>query len=591
MSTTTPLESTIFDSGLVQAGKLCINFGGYSSAGKKARNEDAFAAHAPQGTTRTIKGAAACIADGVSSSDNAQQASALSVTNFIEDYYATPDSWSVKNSVGRVLASLNTWLYAEANRSQRSQDAFVTTLTGLVCKSTTAHIFHVGDSRAYRLRDNQLQPLTKDHSRILAGAKAQLTRALGIDTHLEVDYQAFDLAQGDLFLLTTDGVHDFIDNATMTTILQAAETTLEERSKAMVERALAAGSDDNLTCLCVEITSLPQEDIDEAHRRLTERVIPPVLEVGMKLDGYEVQQVLYSGPRSHIYLVKHPNHQGCFVLKAPSESFAEDALYLEGFVREQWVGRKLNSDLVMKIYPQEESRFLYHLCEYVEGQTLRQWMHDNPAPALDRVRALTRTIAQALRVLQRAGMVHRDLKPENIILTRDGHAKLIDFGTVQVDGLAEVGSIIKDDTPVGSVNYIAPEYLLGGRGVSQSDLFSLAVIVYEMLTGQQPYQLEHAHRRTPTNLAQWQYRPLRELRKDIPKWVDLVLMKAANPNVHNRYQAFSEFLQDLQVPNPGMLKQIEDAPLIEKHPARVWQLIAFGLLVIVIIQAYLLSLR
>ena len=583
--------------GVTQSSNLEATVGGYSTAGVKPINEDAFAALMPSGTSKVLKGITACLADGVSTSANAKQASQISVTTFINDYYSTPDSWAVRTAVGRVLGSLNNWLFYQGQKAahgySNEHESYVTTFSGIICKSTTAHIFHVGDSRVYRLRDNRLEQLTTDHCRFQGGNKTYLTRALGIDSHLEVDYQQQDLQTGDIFILTTDGVHEFLSPKDAIQIIeQNPDKTWEEKSQLMIELAIERGSDDNLTCLCLEITALPEEDIDEAHRRLTELKIPPVMEVGMKIDGYEVLQVIHSGTRSHIYLVKHPNHQRRFILKAPSENFSEDPQYLEGFIREQWVGRRLNSERVMKIFPHDDkSPFLYHLCEYIEGQTLRQWMYDNPEPSLTEVRKLLEQAIHAMRVLQRAGMVHRDIKPENLLITPSGQVKVIDFGTVQVDGLEEVGSIIDDNTPVGSVNYIAPEYLLGGRGQSQSDLFSLGVMVYEMLTGEMPFNLDNAHRRLPTHLQSWQYRSLREKRQDLPVWVDKVLEKATHPNLRERYQALSEFLQDLTTPNPTLMRKHNQAPLLQRSPSQFWMFMSIFLGIVVLVQAFLLSMK
>ncbi len=581
----TDMSVSPVNTGVTQEATLQVSFGGYSSAGCKQQNEDAFAAYAPSGSAKVLKGAAACIADGASCSENAQLASQMSVTTFLDDYYSTPDSWAVKTAIARVLSSLNNWLYHQGQQVSYRHDSLVTTFSGIICKSTTAHIFHVGDSRVYRLRNGVIEQLTTDHSHLQKGKKTFLTRALGIDSHLEVDYQQHDMLLGDLFVMTTDGLHDFLTLKAAASILNDSTLDLEQKAEALVKAALQNGSDDNLTCLCVCIDQLPNEDLDEAHRKLTQLTIPPVLDVGMKIDGYEVLNVLHSGTRSHVYMVKKIDSLQQYVLKAPSQNFAEDPLYLEGFIREQWVGRRLNHNGVMKIYPRDDnSQFLYHLCEPVEGQSLRQWMFDNPKPSLTEVRDIVQKIVQAMRVFQRAGMVHRDLKPENIMLNAHKQVKIIDFGTVLVDGLEEIGSMINDNTPVGSVNYIAPEYVLGARGQAQSDLFSLGVITYEMLTGKQPFDLHNAHRRLPTHLHQWQYRSLRALRKDLPAWVDLTLEKATAPNLRDRYLALSEFVSDLTVPNESMVKKFASAPLLDRNPTAFWKGVSVVLLVLLILQ-------
>jgi len=594
-----PETSTVADTQQQSShSELSVSFGGHSIAGVKPQNEDAFAAYLPSsGSVNQLKGIATCIADGVSCSENAQLASQTAVTLFIDDYYSTPESWTVRTSAARVLSSLNSWLYHHGRQDYQPQNGAVTTFSAAVFKSKTAHLFHAGDSRIYRLRNGDLEQLTTDHCNHASGGKTYLTRALGMDSRLEVDYIQADLELGDLFILSTDGIHEVLTRSELAILASAsksstAEKALEDAAATIVEQALAQGSEDNLSCLLIRVDELPLEDLNEIHRKLTQQTIPPVMEPGMSIDGYEIQRVLHSGTRSHVYLVSHPDYDEPLVLKAPSVNFEEDAQYLEGFMREEWVGRRIDHRSVMKILARNEnSQFLYLICEYVEGKTLRQWMYDNPQPPLDKVRTITQSIIQALRVFQRLGMVHRDLKPENIIIdTRidsNGQIKLIDFGTVQVSGLNEISSLLKEECPVGSVDYIAPEYLMDQQGSYRSDLFSLGVIVYEMLTGQQPFNLPNTHRRIPKHYSEWQYHSALEHRSDLPLWLDLSLEKATNPNPTGRYPALSEFYSDLCTPNQAMVDKRVHSPLMEKDPVLMWKMISALLLIIVVIQAAL----
>lgn len=542
--------------------ELGISYGGASLAGARAVNEDAFAAAPPD----RLKGAVAVIADGLSSCERAEKASQTAVTEFIDEYLATPDTWAVKASAARVLNALNRWFC--------HHDGMATTVSAVVAKGRTAHIFHVGDSRVYRFRGGDLEQLTRDHV-----SQAMLTNALGTELDLQVDYLAEDLAAGDVFLLTTDGVHDVLPAqqlrkgiACALAEATAGQGALESAARAVVDSALAHGGEDNASCLLMRVDQTPEEDIDEVHRRLTRQVIPPVLDVGARIDGYRVLRALASGTRSHLYLVEGPAGDRV-ALKAPSESFAEDAVYLDGFVREEWIGKRIDHPGVMRVLPRPESRFLYLIAEHIEGRSLRQWMLDNPHPPIDDVRRLVGAIAKALRAFQRLQIVHRDLKPENVMIDRDGNAKIVDFGTAHVQGFDELEHAVRETHPVGSVGYVAPECLLGQPATHSADIYALGVVAYEMLAGSVPYKPPLA-RDAKAHLNR-RYVPLAKAgRGDVPRWLDLALAKATAQNPSQRYEALSELVTDLAQPNPALIRRAESAPLLEKNPTLFWQLVS-----------------
>ena len=243
---------------------LNVAVGGKSIAGLRAEDQDAFAVNQPKNHNAvTYKGITACIADGASCSHNGQQASQLSVTQFITDYYATPDTWSVKQSARRVLMALNDWLYHHSQLTPLRHNGFITTLSCVILKANRAHIFHVGDTRIYRLREGVLTTLTRDHCYKSLNKESYLTRALGIDSHLEIDYQDIGIRCDDVFVLTSDGVHQWMSDLELTRLLTKESTELEIIADDVLQYALEKGSDDNLTCLLLKVTSLPVADLDE----------------------------------------------------------------------------------------------------------------------------------------------------------------------------------------------------------------------------------------------------------------------------------------------------------------------------------------
>src|ERR1700716_1188877 len=188
--------------------ELQISIGQHSDKGRKATNQDFHGALIPGEPLLSLKGIAIVLADGISSSSVSRVASESAVKGFLTDYYCTSESWSVRTSAQRVLEATNSWLHAQTRRSQYSYDrdkGYVCTLSAMVIKSTTAHIFHIGDSRIYRVVGNALEQINDDHPVVVSAEQSYLSRALGINPQIEIDYQALQLEKGDVFLLATDG--------------------------------------------------------------------------------------------------------------------------------------------------------------------------------------------------------------------------------------------------------------------------------------------------------------------------------------------------------------------------------------------------
>src|SRR6266852_1253801 len=188
--------------------ELKISVGQHSDKGRKAANQDFHGVLIPTEPLLGLKGIAIVLADGISSSSVSRVAAESAVKGFLTDYYCTSESWSVRTSAQRVLEATNSWLHSQTRRSQYSYDrdrGYVCTLSAMVIKSTTAHLFHVGDSRIYRVSGNTLEQLTNDHRVIISPEQNYLSRALGINPQIEIDYQTLQIENADVFVLATDG--------------------------------------------------------------------------------------------------------------------------------------------------------------------------------------------------------------------------------------------------------------------------------------------------------------------------------------------------------------------------------------------------
>lgn len=549
------------------ATQLQVNAGQYSDKGLKEQNEDACGIQVPQEPWLTSKGIACVIADGVSASAGGRQASEACVQGFLSDYYSTPESWTVKTSGQRILGALNRWLHGQGHHAYGGGHGMITTCSVLVIKSSTAHLFHVGDTRIYRLRGGELECLTRDHQTWGAGEKAFLCRAMGADVSLEIDYRSVPVEVGDVFLLTTDGVHGFIGHKELSTLVSRMDDPLERTARSIVTRALERGSQDNVSCQVVQVTQIPLQDADEFCRQLTELPFPPALEPGMILDGYRIIRELTASKRSQVYLAVDVENGVKVILKTPSVNYEDDPEYIDRFKQEEWIGRRINSPHVLKVLePRQRRQFLYSVLEYIEGQTLRQWMNDHAHPALAEVRALVDQMAVGLRAFHRMEMLHQDLKPENIMIDQLGTVRIIDFGSTRIAGIEEIAKPLQTHNLLGTANYTAPEYLRDERGTNRSDIYALGVICYEMLTGQLPYGEEpglHTFKRR-------EYSSVKAYNPAIPDWLDGAIEKAVHKQPAQRYQHLSEFVYDLYHPNAKFTQRLSQ-PLIERNPSGFWR--------------------
>jgi protein phosphatase len=567
-----------------------VVIGGFSSAGNKDENQDAFAALIPETSLRMNKGPCAVIADGLSCADNAAEASQLSVTQFIDSFYATPDTWSVQKSGAKVLSSLNNWLYGQAKSNQTSQ--WLTTLSAIVCKSSTAHIFHVGDCRISRLQNNIFETLTREHNHSSGGNNTVLTRAMGADTKLEVDYQKVSLSNDDVFILSSDGVFSHLSNkdikSELVTLRKIANSraSLESVSKKLVNKAIAAGSQDNLTCLIIKIIKTNDEEQLELSQYIDAKVIPPPLKIGDKIDHFKVQQIIQHNTRSHIYLVKEADTSEVKIMKIPSLNFIDDKAYLRSFAQEAWIGERIEHANLMKVtFAPQDSKFLYHLSDHVKGQSLRQWMVHNPKPKIYKIQNILKQLITAVRVLQRMEIVHLDIRPENIIIDDNGHITLIDYGAAKIKSFYDGYQNIKH-MPMGTLEYSAPEYLIESKADFKSDMFSIAIVVYELLSGQYPYKLIKNQYEINHNLALWQYKTIRNFRSDCPLEIDLAIRQACSPDHTKRYNAFSEFEADICAENIKQIDHYKGVPFMEREPVKFWKLVSLFLFLTLLIVAF-----
>lgn len=552
---------------------LKVSIGQYSTAGVKQQNQDFHGVYLPEGHVLKQKGIACVIADGIGSSNVSHLAAETAVGSFLSDYYSTSDAWSTQTSAERVIRATNSWLYAQTQQSQGRFDkdrGYVCTLSALILKQQQAHVFHVGDSRIYRIRDHEIELLTHDHRVWLSSKEHYLSRALGADYRIEIDYRNIELKEKDIFLLMTDGVYEFVTDQQLLD-LTLIDADLNQLAKGLVEKALEQGSDDNLSFQVIRVEQLPE--LNQFHIQ-QDYVFPQQLSKGEVFEGYVIDKILHQNHRSCLYLA-HDTQQHPLVIKTLGVDLQQDKYAVEQFQLEDWVSKRLKHDNLMQCYPHNtEKKYLFQCYEYLQGETLAQWLHRQEKPLnLDEILPILQQTALALNAMHRLEMLHQDIRPKNIIVLNTESAmkiKLIDYGSTAVRGLVEINPK-NANRPLGTLAFMAPEYFIDHSPSVHSDQFSLAVMAYYLLTKQLPYGTDLARCNSLKQLKKVQYYSIRKYRPDLPIWLDKILGQALSIEPTHRFEALSELIHNLMHPSKELLNSKPPA-IIERDPLRFWQI-------------------
>jgi serine/threonine-protein kinase len=259
-------------------------------------------------------------------------------------------------------------------------------------------------------------------------------------------------------------------------------------------------------------------------------------------DGrYRIQRKLGAGGMADVYLAEDQELGRRVAIKILDGRHANDAQFIERFRREAKNAAALNHPNIVSIYDRGNAEDTYYIAmEYLDGRTLKELIVGHGAAPVRVAIEYARQILSALRFAHRHGIVHRDIKPHNVLVDGEGRVKVTDFGIARAGAsqMTETGSI------VGTAQYLSPEQARGGEVDQRSDLYSLGVVLYELLTGKTPFEGD-----TPVEIAMKHLsatpKPPSELRKDIPPELDMVVLRALAKDPNERYQSADEMEGDL----------------------------------------------
>ena len=599
---------------------------GYTSArGPRSLNED-FGGVVQAPPADAHRGLIAAVADGVSAGGQGLEAAQTTVMGLLGDFFATPDTWETTVVLDRLIGAQNAWLADHNRRRQgRGAGAALTTLTALALQGQTWTLAHVGDSRAWLVRaanpgsggsagdtpgpaSDELMQLSTDHAFDQPDQRSRLTRAMGLDDGVRLDFLQGDVRIGDCFVLTTDGVHGSLKPTRLATL--AREGTAQHASQALVDAALAAGSRDNATALVLRITGLDARQLPDELADGRRLGALPRLKVGDVIDGYTITALVADTGLHLLYQARAPAGTGATppapapggpaspgavaatgalrALKTLHPSRAHDPEERAMLAHEAWLGQRVSArgeaGFVRVHERAANATALYTVFDWHQGRTLEQLLASGKRPPVADVVAAAVMLARALGLLHRQGVVHRDIKPGNLHRGDDGQWRVFDLGVA----LSGREGAAQRELHAGTPSYMNPEQWQGVAADAASDLFALGVTLYQWLTGHLPYgEIEPfqsgRYRRDPA--------PPSRLRPDVPIWLDHLLRKAVARELALRFETAEELLLALERGASRPVSAPAATPLLRRDPAAAWKLgLAFSLLLNGLLLVWLLFL-
>ncbi|WP_418320769.1 protein kinase domain-containing protein [Piscinibacter sakaiensis] len=560
-----------------------VDIGQASDRGPQPLNED-FCAWRDDGEAH---GLVAALADGVSSGGGGRDAARSTVLSLVNDHGAAPDTWDTTAVLDRLIGAQNAWL-ADHNRRRQGvrQDGApaigLTTLTAFVLRGHSYTVAHVGDSRAWLLRGSDdaaaLIQLTQDHCFEQPDMRSRLTRAVGLDDRVRVDYVQGELQQGDAFILTSDGVHGELSRTQIAAIAGAAPDA-QAASTALVRAALAAGGRDNASALVVRIRGLAKARLEDWLLQGRQLPLPRAMKPGDRLDGYQITATVANNGVHRLYQARDVATQRLVAIKTLHEARASDREERAMLAHEAWLASRVapfaGSDRgtgaeagLVRVHEVAEPSACYTVYDWHAGRTLEQHLAAGRRFEVAEIVAAAIAISKALGRLHRHGVIHRDIKPGNLHLGDDGQWRILDLGA------AISGSEPKSlrTLHAGTPSYMNPEqwsrenHVPADRG---SDLYALGVTLYQWLTGRLPYGEIEPYQRT-RHLSD-PPAPSRR-RPDVPVWLDHVVLKLIAIDPAQRFETAEELLLALERGASRQLGAPPATPLINRDPALLWKL-------------------
>jgi serine/threonine-protein kinase len=509
---------------------------------------------------RTV-GIAAVIADGVGGTGRGEVASQLAVQSTIEAFKGMQAEAEPGELLRKVFNDANKLVF-DASMQHREEGRMATTLTVSIFRNDEVSIGHIGDSRVYLVRNGTVRRLTSDHSYVALQVKlglvkekdamaspmrSMITRSIGQDLICAYDVFKQTLFKGDVLVQCTDGLYSIVLDDEIGEV--AGHFAPTEACAELIALAEKRGAEDNVSVQLIRINEIEQRHFYRGAPYYTKAPNIPVsneLQPGQTLDNrFEITDVINRSGMGCIFKAKDLKTGLTVAIKAPLMQFESDPASFSRFEREEEIGTSLSHPYILRIFavPPEEKSRPYIVMEYLQGQTLAALLREvHPLPEPDAAKIASH-ICEALDYMHFRKIVHRDLKPQNIMICTNGTIRIMDFGiakSMKARRLTFVGF----SPSMGTPDYMAPEQVKGKRGDERTDIYSLGAILYEMVTGQTPYEGESPYAVMNARLTGDPVAP-RKVNPKITPAIEEIILHAMEREPVRRYATAAEMKAEL----------------------------------------------
>lgn len=541
---------------------LQIRIGDNSEQGPRKNNEDVIGSVIPEGDQAIAKGVCIAIADGVGGSSNGYEAASMTIKSLLSDYYATPDTWSVQTALEKVIHGVNSWVHTHSVK-QKYQSSLATTLSALVLKGGRYVIAHVGDTRIYLLRKNKFKLLTTDHVWDRPEMTHVLTRAIGLEKSLIVDFCDGEMFKGDKFIMLSDGVWGVVSENDIKKLLSKEEepSVIAEQ---LTQLSIHNGGLDNASVAVAVIDNLGENSFIEEQSIARNLPVPGKLKKGDKIDDFKIEENLHDSRKNRLFKVNNGKNQ-FFVLKTPQPYLGNNSENSNALINEEWLAKRIVSPFFPQVHSVglDKRHYLYYLMTWHEGATLQERINLGHFFSINGAIKIGTQIAQGLSTLHRLNIIHRDIKPDNIHQGSDQQIRILDLGVALNSEVTSPTSMVNPGTP----SFMAPELFNGEQASVQSDLYALGVTLYYVLTRKYPYGEIEAFQ-TPNFgkiIPPTRYRP------EIPEWLNNIIIKAISREKESRFETSEEMLLAFEYKDRRPVS-IQKISLLDQARFEKWQL-------------------